>query len=126
MKIEDLLEDIKKRGKEIADNHENVDLLGVKHWKSVKDKEIYHVDVEYELKHDKTVLAIIFDKPLKDIAAIKPNVGFDFDLEYYTDEHIKYTVNDVFSKYQSWLNTLDYDYEYYNSKKEDDNNSYLR
>jgi len=127
MKIKKLLKDIEKRSKEIEDKHPESKFLDIEHFKSVKDKEAYHITIQFELTYDKDILAEIFSKKADDVASIKPNIGFDFDLDYYTDEHVYYTLDEVFNQYISWLNTLEDSYKSYSRTHKDSKiSNYLR
>lgn len=124
MKIKSLIKNIEKRSKEIEKDHPVSKFLNVDHFKSIKDREAYHVDITFEITYSEEMLSKIFSK---DIVVLKPHIGFDLDLDYYTDEHIKYTINEILNEYSTWLNQLEDKYDLYSKNIDNHKDSkYLR
>ena len=103
---------VKKKSKDMEDKYKDVTKIDkISYFKCAKEREEYHITVEFKLLGDRSILSDVFHKDEKAIAEFKPTVGFDFDLEYYTDAYLKYTIEDLFKKYETWISQLKDRYE---------------
>jgi len=99
MKLKELKEYLKSKAKEIEEEY-LCNLKSIDYFKTIKNRKAYHFTITFKLKGNEEIYSEIFNISIKEV---NPHVNFDFDLDYYTDKKIKFTIDDTFKRFGLWL-----------------------
>jgi len=106
MDLEELCHLLEEKAKEVSSHFSFASFENLSHYKIAKHKEVYHFTLKFNINLPKEILKTMFPNVPND-SLFKPWVEFDFDLNYYTNDRIKYVINRVFSDFRNWLIRID-------------------
>jgi len=107
MEFEEVKDILLEKSKDIDDRYAIITCHGIDHYRVTKEGEFYHVDLKFSLNLPTKVLVKIFGLREEPESA-NGTMGFEFNLDRFTDRKIADTIKDTFDRFENWIKDVKY------------------
>lgn len=99
MNLSEVLSLVNRKVEELLEKYPSLRLVSFKHWRTNSIYRKYHIEATFKLDEPEKLIR-------HNVKLILPNIGFDIDIDYATDEEILELVETLFLRldhYVYWI-----------------------